>query len=350
MANVERSPRAYVLAAACGFALFFSQNLIAEKSCVAAPLIVSSYNANDQQSQEFEKSLKALRGDDVDQKHSAVLALGRSDNPAAVEPLINALGDQDVFVRSFAAIALGNLKDKRAVAPLIKALGDENQRVRRSAAESLGAFRSPDAVNPLIKALDDENIFVQRSVEQALGNIGTPQVVDPLIKALGDEDDYISSGASAALMVVGKAGIPQLVNALGDWILGPRVAEVLESFNWQPSSDEEKVRYYVAIRDQKSLMQNWESARKVLTSDANNANGRQNENAIYALIGIGRNESLEDLAAILRTNGKPEMARAFVESGNARLAELAQNWAKEHGSTIQARNSADIVKWGEMKP
>jgi HEAT repeat protein len=247
MSSTGKLPKDFVCVAVASLALLISQDLLIGKPYSLAPPAISLSAENDQQSKEFEESLKALNAENSDDRDRAAIALGKSGDPRAVEPLIKALGDPDSFVRSFAAISLGSLKDPRALEPLIKALGDENQRVRRSAAEALGSFQNPKALEVLIKTLSDENVFVRRSAAQALGNLANPSAVDPLLKALGDEDSYIWTGASIALTEIGSAGIPKLVNALGDRTLGPRVAEVLKSLNWQPASDEEKVWFYEAV-------------------------------------------------------------------------------------------------------
>jgi HEAT repeat protein len=350
MSRTGKLPKGVILAAAASLALLISQDLLIGKPCFQNPPVISLSAANSEQNQEFEDFLKALRSDDSYERQRAAIALGKSGNPAAIDPLIKALTDEDTFVRSFSAVALGNFKDPRVLDPLIKALEDGNQRVRRSAAEALGSLRNPNALDPLVKLLNDENVFVRRSAAQALGDLGNPKAVDPLMKALGDRDDYIRTGASIALTAIGSAGIPKLVNALGDWTLGPRVAEILKSLSWQPASDEEIIRYGVASRNKEALSRNWATAKKVLISDANSGNSAQAENAVYALIGIGQEETIEELAAILRTKGNLEMAGAFLESGNARLSELARNWAAEHGKVIKAREDSGIVKWGEIKP
>ncbi len=349
MSTIEKLTGGSVLAAAVCLAFFASQSLLVEEAYSQNSSIGSSSGAGDARALEFEKTLKSLRSEDSAERHQAVVSLGKTGNPAAVEPLIDALRDSDYFVRSFAAIALGNLKDPRALDPLIQALTDEHQRVRRSAAEALGLIKNPNAFDPLLKAMSDENVLVRRSAAQALGSIGDPRAVTPLLKVLGSADSYISTGASMALTSIGAAAIPELVGALGDWILGPRIVEVLNGLGWKPTTDEETVRFYVASRNRDALLQNWETSRKVLLDDLNSGDARRSENAVYALIGIGKDDVLEPLATILRSKGSPEIAQAFLGSGHAHLSEIARNWAKEHGKEVQAGNDTAVVKWGSLK-
>jgi HEAT repeat protein len=350
MSSIRKLPGGRILVLAASLALLFSQGWFIANANAEGNQSVSSLLGNDQGNKDFEVSLKALHGDDAYEKQRAAIALGKSGNPAAVDALIAALNDNDTFVRSFAAIGLGNLKDPRALDPLIKALGDDNERVQRSAAEALGDLGNQAAVGPLIKILNDKNVFVRRSVAQALGVLGNPEAVDALIKILGDADSYVSDGAFVALTDIGNAAIPKLVSALPDWALGPKIAEVLKNLGWHPASEEETVRFDVATRNKQALLQNWQTVKKVLMSDAKNGNSRQVENAIYALIGLGREEILGDMATLLHSKGNLDMAGAFLQSGNARLSELAHNWAAEHGSEIRARDNTGSVKWGRLPP
>jgi HEAT repeat protein len=90
---------------------------------------------------------------------------------------------------------------------------------------------------------------VQRSAAEALGELRDLRAVDPLIKALGNEDSYIQAGAANALARIGEDAIPKLVAKLGEPKMGPKVAEVLKELHWQPSSEQEKARYDIALRN-----------------------------------------------------------------------------------------------------
>ncbi len=350
MSGIARVPNGSIWVAIAAMALLVAPGCMVGDLVASNPAAVNSPAANDQAAQGIATLLKALQSDDSYERHRAVIALGRSGNPAALDPLIKALDDQDSFVRSFAANALGILKDNRALEPLKKALKDNSERVRRCAAEALGNLKNPAAVNSLAESLNDENVFVRRAAAEALGILQDPKAISPLIKALSDEDSFVRDGASNALTEIGAPGIPELTNALADWSIGPRAAQILHDLGWKPSSDSEKVRFDVALRNGKSLSQNWETVQRVLVSDANSGNAGQAENAAYALIGLGRTEALEELAAVLRTSGTPEMATVFLKSGNDRLADLARNWASEHSKEIQSTGDAGIVKWGSLQP
>jgi HEAT repeat protein len=332
-----------------GMALLISQGIWVEKSyCKNVPSISLS-EQNEKVDPKIQDIIKALQEGNADERQRAAIALSTSQNASAVEPLIKALEDKDDFVRDFAVRALGSLGDPRAVEPLIKSLDDKSILVQRSAARALGSIGDPKAVEPLIKAMNNKDILVRRSAARALGNIRDPRAIDPLIKALGDDDIYISNAAGVALTDIGSTAIPRLVDSLADWTIGPRAAEVLKSLNWQPSSDEDRVRFDVAQRNKQALLDNWDIAQKILIKDANSENIRQVQNAAFALIAIGRDEIVDELIRILREKGNGKMAKAYSDCGNASLAEAARDWAKNHGEDLdKAENEGLIVEWGKM--
>jgi hypothetical protein len=68
-----------------------------------------------------------------------------------------------------------------------------------------------------------------------------------------------------------------------------------------------------------------------------------------ALIGIGQEEILDELASVMRSRGSAELAVTFLKSGNGQLAGIAGTWAKEQGIEIKAGDTPGTVKWGGMK-
>ena len=307
------------------------------------------YGQGQQASQEFNDLITKLREGAVEERQRAAIALGMEKNPGAVEPLIEALGDDDDFVRDFAAKALGNIADSRALDPLVKALNnDENMLVRRSAATALGIMGDA-ALEPLLQALNEGHFMVRRAAARALGRLNDPKAIDPLIEVLGDSDVYIQNSAVSALTEIGRPAVPKLLDTLGNWPIGPLAAEILENLAWQPSSDQEKVRFDVAKRDKQALLDNWEIAEKALLTDTKSENSLLAQNAVFALIGLGRDESVEELIRILDEKGNDEMAQAFMQCGNALLLKAAQDWAAKHGKEEAVQgNERGFVEWGGM--
>jgi HEAT repeat protein len=161
------------------------------------------------------------KDEDEDVRWSAASALGNIGDPGAVDPLIEVFKNkgEDKDVRISVAYALRDIGGPGAVAPLIEALKDEDEDVRWSAAFALGYLGDPGAVASLIEVFKnkDEDKDVRISAVYTLRDIGDPGAVDPLIKALKDEDKYVRRDAASALGDIGdpRAVVP-LIEALKD--------------------------------------------------------------------------------------------------------------------------------------
>jgi HEAT repeat protein len=89
---------------------------------------------------------------------------------------------------------------------------------------------------------------------------------------------------------------------------------------------------------------------KVLIDDAHSENSLRSQNAVLALIAIGRNDVVDELVGILGKKGNVEMANAFMDCGNESLVEAGRNWAKMHEDEFKRKDNSPIVEWGGMKP
>jgi len=91
--------------------------------------------------------------DDRDGKERirAVIALGESDDPRAVRPLMDCCTDKDPLIRLHATEALLKLRSGRAVSVLVGRLRDRNEQlaIRERAAAALAAVRSYTAIEGL---------------------------------------------------------------------------------------------------------------------------------------------------------------------------------------------------------
>ncbi|MBM3264871.1 MAG: MFS transporter, partial [candidate division Zixibacteria bacterium] len=115
-----------------------------------------------------------------DRRARAMLAMGRSRNPMAVEKLIQSLSDASPRVRSQAARALGESGSPEAIPSLMMELIDRESDIRSEAAEALGKLKHPDTIGPLFDALEDADPRVQASAIRALSEIDDDQVGDLL--------------------------------------------------------------------------------------------------------------------------------------------------------------------------
>jgi HEAT repeat protein len=105
----------------------------------------------------------------------AVIALGESDDPRAVRPLMDCCADKDPQIRLHATEALFKLRSGRAVSVLVERLRDKNERLvtRERAAAALAAVRSYTAIEGLrdLYADTDEDPALRSFVAEELHRI-----------------------------------------------------------------------------------------------------------------------------------------------------------------------------------
>ena len=99
-------------------------------------------------------------------------------------------------------------------------------------------------------------------------------------------------------------------------------------------------------RNGKELKKNWKLTKEVLLKDIRGGNYGVIVNAVYAFIGIGREEMIPVLIRILNTEGDKTMAEAFLNCGHSELNAAAREWAVRHGYTISPGSGAHPVSWG----
>lgn len=85
--------------------------------------------------------IRLLSDDDEVSRWKAAEALGRMEDPAAVDELISTLWDDDARVRLKAAWALGRIGDPRAYPPLQRLYRMENESAREIITEALENIR-----------------------------------------------------------------------------------------------------------------------------------------------------------------------------------------------------------------
>ncbi|KKL63520.1 hypothetical protein LCGC14_2174250, partial [marine sediment metagenome] len=68
---------------------------------------------------------------------------------------------------------------------------------------------------------------------------------------------------------------------------------------WTPSNDVDRTRWLLARRDGKLLLKKWATTKKVLLADAAGKDPVAARNAVWGLIGLGKDEIVADLAGLL---------------------------------------------------
>lgn len=192
-----------------------------------------------------------------------------------------------------------------------------------------------------IGALQDEVLSVRQRATSTLGYIKDPQAITPL------------------------------ADALMDWENGPEAARALTRLAWEPERSDDKVHYWVAVRDGDLLRKEWLITRKVLLDDVRGKEHggvsrrfsklwrfltgdrrdteqryRRMRNALYAFVGIGKEEILSDLIKALHRRGDKTMAEAYLNCGHAKLSDAARKWASLHGYDIHDSGGKHQVTWG----
>jgi HEAT repeat protein len=165
---------------------------------------------------------EALAAAHPETRGRAAEILGVIKDTRAVPALLDALRGEFYTVRLKAALALGGIRDPGAIPALTDALRDTDPDVRAAAARSLCAFADPrtfEAVGDLL--LDDPQIEVRQAAAEALGETRRTDAIPYLMQALHDsfwwyEREQAVNHLLDAITKIGKAVVPELIEALGD--------------------------------------------------------------------------------------------------------------------------------------
>jgi len=131
-------------------------------------------------------------------RQRAAYSLGHSEDPEAVELLMNALEDDHWQVRNAAAKSLGNLTAVDAAPTLARALGDANATVRKTAGKALAGMGA--TISPVVMdVLSDPNPLARERAVQVLTQIGDGQAVQALTRVLNDPAAEVRKSAAIAL-------------------------------------------------------------------------------------------------------------------------------------------------------
>ena len=114
-------------------------------------------------------------------REDAAVALGAKGTPSAAA-LTAALKDQDPWVAVVAAVSLGMTQDPKAVQPMVDLLQHEDWRLRGAALSGLARCYLKEAVPPLISGLEDTDATVRRAAHQHLTALANQQI-EPTVEA-----------------------------------------------------------------------------------------------------------------------------------------------------------------------
>lgn len=136
-----------------------------------------------QNAQKLDDTLRRLQGDDVEERLTAVSALGEINEPKALEHLVAAASDPDA-------------------------------RVRIKAIDTLGLVRAKDATPLLVQQLfmRDIDLGTKRRILACLGKIGDTRSTRPILDFLARDVDPAARGT--AIFALGEIGDQSAVPAL----------------------------------------------------------------------------------------------------------------------------------------
>ena len=101
----------------------------------------------------------------------------------------------------------------RAQRVAMSAVHDKRPAVRENAIYILGLLESPVSTPMLIQALNDQIPSVRMQAAKALGRVGDPAAVPALLNALRSADEQLGGQIFSALVRLGRASVPALVEA-----------------------------------------------------------------------------------------------------------------------------------------
>ena len=295
------------------------------------------------------------RTEPVAVRGAALRAVRNIGDVRALEALLTTVRDEDPIVRLYAVRALAVYDDPHASNALLAVISkDPSADVRQAAI--LGSVKShePKVFEVLAGVLGRESASTRRNVVDALKGIVGPQPDRLLLAALDDPDRGVRHRAVRAWQ---SRRDPQargdlvsgLKRSLTDWFISPEAVRKLDALGWTAQSDDETVHALVARRDGGELRRKWDVAKPVLLADARSGRPETIENAVLALVGLGKDEVIPLLLQQLDNSGSITIATVYANSGNAKLAEAARGWGREHGRKVVRSPRWNLVTWGSLR-
>jgi HEAT repeat protein len=139
--------------------------------------------------------IEQLDTSDMETKGSAVVALGRIGDRAAVPALVALLDEATRELWVPVASALARLGDPRAFEPLLRLTGDGDVAARQAVVGALNSIGHPDMATRIGGMLDDPNPWVRESAVKIAGYFGYPECVEAVIARCADPDEAVRAAA-----------------------------------------------------------------------------------------------------------------------------------------------------------
>ncbi|PLX16013.1 MAG: hypothetical protein C0601_11670 [Candidatus Muiribacterium halophilum] len=142
-----------------------------------------------------------LNSRNLHEKLEAIKQMGESDDPNAIEYLLNSLPELRSEVRLAVIRALGNLKDKRASGPLIMVYGEKpTHSIKKEIINALLAIQDEHSLAKLMDIASDttEDLYIRLLIIRDIGKFDlndSPEVVNAAVKLLQDENKEVKKRA-----------------------------------------------------------------------------------------------------------------------------------------------------------
>jgi len=266
-----------------------------------------------------------------------------------IDSLLTLLIDKSTSIRIKAIEALGKSKDVKAGKRLFKMLNDRDRNIKDAAFNAYLNIHNK-SLESLKEVLDSESEYAREKAVKELCKIGDANIIDLFYKILRDRNQDARLISLRALEKINDPNsIPQLVSALRDWYIGDEVLKVLTKMGWQEKLAADKVHVFVINRDGARMRKHWKIVKDVLLEDVYSEDYLAIENALFAFIGIGKEDILPDLVNAMKENGSKTMAEAYLNSNQNVLFNAAKDWAIEQGYSMEIHSQGQSpVSWNSF--
>jgi HEAT repeat protein len=183
-----------------------------------------AFAAGNSFAQNLENLAAQINRGNSEQKRSALAEIRNLQSETASRLALPALKDADEIVRATAALSVIFLPKDEAFAALSPLLTDKAEIVRRETAFALGKVQNPAAVNPLLQTFQKDKIPEVRSAAvAAVGEIGDVSAVGALTQILQEKpkksDDADEFRRRTAARAIGQ--IAQIIQIKESHIVTP---------------------------------------------------------------------------------------------------------------------------------
>ena len=197
--------------------------------------------------------LKMLAAKSQETRVQSAIALGRLGSSAAEPLLIDMLRSRTVNERRTAITALASLRSVAALPHLRALLQEPENYVEESIAWAFGQIGDTSAVPDLLALLNSSSPSLAADAINSLGVLGAAEAVPEIAKYLSyvESANILETPDIAAINALRRIGdsraIPFLVEALTEnWRLTSRIVDALAFFEWEPTTTDERVDFYLA--------------------------------------------------------------------------------------------------------